>query len=169
MPATNRQPIVRALWKPHPEREARMASAVALARWAVTAEHLLLAHQRRLLSQAIWWCTECDGKFTTRYRTAAVVGDEIVNVRHEHVVQRKGQIDGMLAHPEQVDEIMASSLACIVSTAEHDLLKPFDHLDGWTRYTAAGLTVIDMKDGTNLDLGTAPAGAADSVERTTLT
>lgn len=155
MPATNKPPVIRAPWKPHTDREARMASAVDLARWAVTAEHLLPTHQRKLLSQAIWWYTECDGKFTTRFRTAAVIGDEIVNVRHEHVVQRKGQIDRMLAHPDQVDEIMASSLACTVSTAEHDLLKPFDHLDGWPRYAAAGLTVMDMAYGTVLHL-TAP-------------
>ena len=153
MPQTNASPIIRSHWKPHPDRDARMASAVDLARWAVTAEHLLPTHQRKLLSQAIWWYTECDGKFTTRHRTAAVVGDEIVNVRHEHVVQRKGQIDRMLAHPDQVYEIMASSLACIVSTAEHDLLKPFDHLDGWPRYAAAGLEVLDMNDGTAVDLG----------------
>lgn len=152
MPATNAPAVVRALWKPHAEREARMASAVDLARWAVTAEHLLGTHRRRLLSQAIWWYTECDGKFTTRYRTAVVVGDEIVNIRHEHVVQRKGQIDRMLADPDQVDEIMVSSLACIVSTGEHQLLALFDHLDGWPRYIAAGITVLEMKDGSVLDL-----------------
>jgi len=129
-----------------------MASAVDLACWASTAEHLLPAHQRKLLSQAIWWYTECDGKFTTRFRTAAVIGAEVVNVRHEHVVQRKGQIDRMLAHPERVEEVMASSVACVVSTAEHQQLEPFNDLDGWPRYLAAGLTVLDMADGTALDL-----------------
>ncbi len=68
-----------------------MASAVDLARFAASADHLLLGHRRKLLSQAIWWYTECDGKFTTRYRTATVVGDAVVPVRHEHVVQRRGQ------------------------------------------------------------------------------
>lgn len=129
-----------------------MASALELARLASRADQLLLEHRKKLLSQAIWWYTECDGKFTTRYRTAAVIGEEIVAVRHEHVVQRKGQIARMLADPDSVDDVMRASLACIVSTAEHNRLSPFDHLDGWERYAAAGLTVYDMADGSVLDL-----------------
>lgn len=129
-----------------------MASAVDLAQFAAFAEHLLLAHRRKLLSQAIWWYTECDGKFTARYRTTVVVADEVVPVRHEHVVQRKGQIDRMLADPATVGEVMASSLACIVSVGEHEALKPYDHLDGWARYAAAGISVLDMADGSALDL-----------------
>jgi hypothetical protein len=120
----------------------------------LAADELLLEHRKRLLSQAIWWYTECDGKFTTRYRSEEAIGEALVPIRHEHVVQRKGQIERMLAHPYQVDEVLASSLACVVSVDEHDRLKLFDHLDGWARYAAAGTQVYDMSTATPIDLST---------------
>lgn len=132
-----------------------MASAVEVARLTLDADRLLLAQRRKLLSQAIWWYTECDGKFTTRYRSADVVGEldewTPVGIRHEHVVQRRGQIDRMLERPADVESIMSQNLACVVSTTEHELLKPYDHLDGWSRYDAAGIVVVDMLDRSRVD------------------
>jgi hypothetical protein len=44
-----------------------------------------------------------------------------------------------------------------VTTAEHKLLEAHDHLDEWPRYLAADLTVIDMEDGSTVDLAAVPA------------
>lgn len=121
----------------------------------MSSERVRADHQRLLLSQAIWWYTECDGKFTTRYRTSTVVSDAVVPIRHEHVVQRRGQVIRMLSDPDRVEAVMAQNLACIVSTDEHKALDVHADLDGWARYAAAGIEVRDMADGSILDLSPA--------------
>jgi hypothetical protein len=65
-------------------------------------------------------------------------------LRHEHVVPRAKLVAEMLDHPDRIDELTRKAVACIVTPAEHDLLKPFDSHDGWDRYLAAFIDVYDM-------------------------
>jgi hypothetical protein len=53
--------------------------------------------------------------------------------------------------PEEIDSILEKVVACTVTKEEHDSLSNFKHLDGWERYQAAGITVIDCETGDVLD------------------
>lgn len=54
----------------------------------------------------------------------------------------------MIAEPERIAEILDSATACLVTEEEHRRLNvlPPD-TEGWDRYRAAGITVIDMATG----------------------
>jgi len=54
-------------WAPHPDNDARRASAVQLAESVLAAEGLTLAHRREALSLGVWFYTEADGKWNTRW------------------------------------------------------------------------------------------------------
>ncbi len=136
------------LWTPHPLGDERRSSAIRLAAGVLATEGLLMAHLREALSIAIWKYTEADGKFRTRFRSAGGVGapDKLLN--HEHVITRKKLIDRMLAEPGRCAEIMATAIGCCVLRDEHVLLgaveKDDPNLEGWARYQAAGIEVVDL-------------------------
>lgn len=136
------------LWTPHTLADQRRSSAIRLAEGVLATDGLLTAHLREALSIAIWKYTEADGKFRTRYRSAAAVGaaDKLLN--HEHVVTRKRLIDRMLAEPGRCAEIMSTAVGCCVLRDEHALLTAVEKqdptLDGWARYHAAGIEVVDL-------------------------
>ncbi len=81
----------------------RLAPANALARLVLDAPELIDPQWRRILSQAIWFATEADGKYLTRYRSRgareAQASRSVQDLRHEHVIMRKALIDAMLAEP----------------------------------------------------------------------
>lgn len=142
-----------ALWTAGTGEEDRLRSAIALARFALTSPDLTVTHRRRLLREAIWYRTEGGGKYKVRYRSVGVLTLEDANVvkqwwkhlRHEHVAPRAALVAEMLAHPDRVDEVIRKAVACIVTPAEHDQLKPFDATHyGWERYLAASIDVYDM-------------------------
>lgn len=131
-----------------------------LAEWAATAEGLTTSHRRKLLSQAIWWWTEADGKSATRYRTRSVVEHPGQAVQHEHVLTRKGLVDRMLSNAE-AGPVLTEAVACLVTLEEHRLLSAIDNREGWDRYRAANIEVIDMDSGEPLALPTPPTGSSD--------
>lgn len=85
---------------PHADREWKLESAVALARFALASPELYEEHRRLLLSQALWFATEADGKYSTRYRSTGarelVAKDWWRHLRHEHVLTRNELIDAMM-------------------------------------------------------------------------
>jgi hypothetical protein len=146
-----------ALWAIEPGEEDRLRSAIALARFALTSPDLTETHRRRLLREAIWYRTEGGGKYKVRYRSVGVLTLEDADVikewwkhlRHEHVVPRAKLVAEILAYPDRIEEVVRKAVACIVTPAEHDQLKPFDASHyGWERYLAASIDVYDMATGT---------------------
>jgi hypothetical protein len=127
----------------------RRRSAVNIARLALAAEDILPEHRHWLLSVAVWKYTEADGKWNTRHcsRAALAVTDRR-RLNHEHVFPRKWLRERMLAEPDRVEEIMAMAVACLVTRDEHVRLTAVTQaqpeLDGWNRYAAAGIEVVDL-------------------------
>lgn len=139
-------------YRPLPEAEARRASAIRIAELVVAADGLIDTHRKQLLSIAIWKVTEADRKYNLRYRSKAVLalppGATRGDVIHEHVFPRSVLIAAMLAEPNRVAEILTGALACLVTKEEHArLARASKTADGWKRYRATGIDVVDMQDG----------------------
>jgi hypothetical protein len=73
-------------------------------------------------------------------------------------VTRKSVVDRLLADPERCAEALQSAIACCVLREEHRELTALDRadrgLEGWGRYVAARVDVIDLLTGRKLDLNT---------------
>jgi hypothetical protein len=53
----------------------------------------------------------------------------------------------LMASPEAIVDILKSAVGCTVTKDEHTRLGGFKHLDGWDRYRAAQIVVIDTATG----------------------
>jgi hypothetical protein len=121
---------------------------VETARWL--AEHTTGRFRRKLLNQVVWYATESEGKYTTRFRSRealrlqAELGrtEAARHLAHEHVVPRQLLIDRLIAEPGRAPEILAFAVACVVTREEHSRLPDGD---GWERYEAAGIEVVDTR------------------------
>ena len=105
-----------------------------------------------MLNQALWFATEADGKYSTRYRSVGAreldASDWWRHLRHEHVLTRKELVAAMLAAPDQAGEILQSAIACTVTADEHRRLGAVgEDIRGWERYVAAGVDVFDEQAG----------------------
>ena len=133
-------------YRPRPDREERLASAIKAAD-ALVGLDLYPQHKRELLSICVWKATELDGKWNTCFcsRGALEAGPE-TKLNHEHVIERKKQVDRMLSG-EAVAKVLKEAVACIVTVDEHKLLtetsRTRPNLEGWERYRAARIEVID--------------------------
>jgi hypothetical protein len=139
-------------WQPHPEDDAHLRSAVAVARFAITSPELTDKHRRRLLNDAIWYRTEAASKTRIRYRSGGVLALGRTApaawrklIRHEHVQTRAVLIARMLADPTGVDSLLAGATSCLVTVTEHERLTQHDSSAyGWDRYRLAGVDVYDF-------------------------
>lgn len=168
-PKVDRDVGLRAHQKPwsateHYERVLRVATATAY--FAVTSPELdeIPDYRREILGNVLWFMTCApSGKYTTRYRTAAVVATESPTLRHEHVYTRKTMIHELLSLPSEdldalglrqaiQDALRRKAVGCTVTLEEHRLLSRYDksHV-GWERYEAAGIRVLDMNSGDAFD------------------
>lgn len=111
-------------YTPHPERDARMQSAVILAKGVLSVATEVLPRQlNQALSLSIWFYTEADGKYACRYRSLGAMNEsDGRQLRHEHVLTRKYLVEALVAQPDRVEEVLASSLACLVTKDGHDRL-----------------------------------------------
>jgi hypothetical protein len=111
-------------------------------------------HLRSALDTLLWKYTEADGKQNTRYCSAASMGKPRNETHHEHVYQKKKMIDLLMASSSEGDvrTILENACGCIVTRAEHELLKPYDGEYGWARYSRAGIIVIDRHTGQPFNL-----------------
>ena len=133
-------------YRPHPDRDDRLASAIRAAEALVNLD-LYPAHKRELLSICVWKVTEIDGKqnlrFVSRGAVEASVGESL---EHEHVFPRKGMVDEMMGG-KPVAEVLKDAVACLVTKSEHEQLtretRGNPDLVGWARYEKAGIEVID--------------------------
>lgn len=140
------------LWTPRMDSEERRASASAVIEALLASrQHILKSHLKELLSIAIWKYTECDGKYTTRYRSHGAITRPVEKLNHEHVVPRKLLVEAMLESPERCAEILESAIACTVLEEEHKKIMSIEKsqkgLLGWDRYRAAGVAVYDLDSG----------------------
>lgn len=139
-------------WRPRADSESRRASAISLARAVLDRrESLLETHFREILKIAVWKYTECDGKYTTRFRSDGALFASGKDIHHEHVIPIRRLVDALVAEPEDVAGIMTRAIGCVVLRSEHKLLgqieKEHPAADGWTRYQLAGITVWDLQVG----------------------
>jgi len=109
---------------------------------------ILERHKRDLINGMLWKITEARGKYTTRFRsTGACDAPNGAKLQHEHVFTRKDLVDEILKHPERARAIASTAVGCTVTRAEHERLtritREQPHLQGWQRYEAAGVTVVD--------------------------
>lgn len=138
-----------------PRKEALeiVASAKSLVEIALRSTHLLTRHRRKLMSEALWWISEADGKYSTRYRTKDVY--DLANsrdggttkIQHEHVYPRKEVIKELLsnserylANPAELERVLNDTVGCVVTASQHHSLRKGAR--GWLRYE--GVVVYDM-------------------------
>jgi hypothetical protein len=135
----------------HPLAEERLRSATTLVKALLQAPGLIPEHRREFLKLALWKVTEAEGR--TKYKTqlrsqGALSSPPDTKLEHDHVFQRSLMVDALLsASPDAVDTIIKGAVGCTITKQEHDRLKRFGHLDGWDRYRAAGIVVVNTETG----------------------
>ena len=137
-------------WGPPADEEQVLVAGIATARFAVTCPELFHAYRRELLDNVLWLVSVApSGKYTTRFRSKAAVTDPNAELRHEHVYTRRSLIAQMLEDPACIDQVIRErTIGCVVTKDEHRRLSQFDKThEGWERYRAAGIEVLDMAAG----------------------
>ena len=142
-------------YAPRKEAVEIIASAKSLIEVALRSNHLLSRHRRKLISEALWWITEADGKHSTRFRTKEVYdlamssGSDEVKIQHEHVRPRSevakellADAETYLAEPDKLEKLIEQTVGCIVTQKQHHSLKK--GAKGWKRYQ--DIVVYDMKE-----------------------
>ena len=142
-------------WTPRSDSDQRRQSAIAIAESALAArKNIVPAHLREILSIAVWKFTECDGKYSTRFRSERSLFSASSDIHHEHVIPRREIVERMLADPKRVGEILSEAIGCVVLRPEHRALalveKENPKLSGWDRYRAAQIPVWDLQDGVRI-------------------
>lgn len=123
-------------------------SALAAAVFAATDPRLIPRQRAGIVDGCIWLLTERtpSKKYQTRYRSKGALGVEDKRLlAHEHVVQRKGLIDRVLAttSPAEIAKALSTAVGCTILRTEHSALSANKGLDGWERYRAADIRVYD--------------------------
>lgn len=129
-----------------------ISSAKNLAKLILGSDDIILPHKKRILSEVLWFLSEADGKYSTRFRSKEVVRlameDPTSNVRiqHEHVYPRASVSAKLLdnvnyyrANPEALNLLLDETVGCVVTESEHIKLLSGS---GWKRY--AKVAVYDM-------------------------
>jgi hypothetical protein len=111
---------------------------------------------KEFIKLGLWKVSEAEaGKYSTRYRSLKS-RREGARVQHDHVMERAKIADELIAHPERMDEILDTVIGCVVTKNEHRRLTEISRLnpdlDGWDRYAAAGIVVIDTMTGERMIL-----------------
>lgn len=137
-------------WSPRRDSELRKTSAIAIAESVLSVrDSLAPAHLREILSIAVWKFTECDGKYSTRFRSEGALFAPSSRVHHEHVVPRRLIVDQLLSKPGNARAILSGAIGCVVLREEHHALgeveRENESLSGWDRYRAAGIIVWDLQ------------------------
>ncbi|MCP4143142.1 MAG: hypothetical protein GY755_23120 [Chloroflexi bacterium] len=128
-----------------------ITSAKNLASLVLNSNGILDRHKNKILSEVIWYISEADGKYTTRYRSKSVISlandrpTSVQKINHEHVYTIKNLKEEIIENPESFSTILEKVIACVVTTEEHKTLDALkDTKVGWERYKSAGIEVLDM-------------------------
>lgn len=130
-------------------------SAKNLAKLIIMSDDLILQHKKKILSEILWFLTEADGKYGTRFRSKKVVDLAATNqkskvkIQHEHVYPRKTVslkiLDNLNFYRENhaaLELLLDETVGCIVTKDEHDSL--LKNEIGWARY--CDVPVYDMAE-----------------------
>lgn len=104
--------------------------------------------KKRLVKDCVWEVTRIRGDFRGRFRSEGVMvsGNKI---QRDHVWQKARIIERILKKEEILNNIFDDIQHCVVTETEHKSLtaasKSDRLLDGWSRYRAAGIVVLDMQ------------------------
>ena len=122
-------------------------------------DSVLLEHQKDMLRHAVCKVTEAEtgkseskngsGKHGTRYCSETVWLDRKglkKLVHHEHVIPNRNIVHALLTRDQsELSEILDMAVGCVVYQDEHPRkVGDIDDLDGWKRYKAKGIRVVDM-------------------------
>jgi hypothetical protein len=120
-------------WMPPSDLESRIESAVRALLF--TRQPELHSQMRdRVLGQVLWFATEVPSKYATRYRSSEA-----------YRLQQTGA--------EAIRSVVLALQGCVVTRTEHKRLQPFDKThQGWDRYIAANIQVVDTSTGNMADL-----------------
>ena len=116
-------------------------------------------HKLVLLKTCVWLITEAESpKHATRFRSEASLEADSGELQHEHVFQLRHLIARLVADPSSLDEVVRQAVACTVTRSEHAVLtkvsRESPELDGWARYSKAGIRVIDTATGRLVEFAT---------------
>jgi len=132
---------------PNDERERERASWRAVIRQTLAMTDVLEGHKRRCVRHALLYLTRVGWPRGIRYWSVAARAQS-TKPQHEHVYRRAVMAEALLmAAPNEVDAILDQAVACAVTASEHARLTQLDReldLDGWARYLAAGVPVVDL-------------------------
>lgn len=143
-------------WTAPAQADAVRRDAISIAKFAVGAPDLREITKRELLGKYVLILLThgtAHGKYGTRYRSRGALSiEEPTALEHEHVYPRKWLIDRMLESPSAVELVLTEfAIACTVTGEEHRRLAQAERadrsLEGWARYHAAGVGVIDLATG----------------------
>jgi hypothetical protein len=136
-----------ASYKPHRLHDERIQSAKRAIR-ALLSVNLVSNHKSRLLGVCIWKLSEADGKWNVRYWSKMALTAPKNERRHEHVHEIRKLVRSLL-QGQSADTVARRVVACIVTRSEHKRLSApaLYNIDGWNRYRAAKVPVIDLVTG----------------------
>jgi hypothetical protein len=136
-------------WQEKPSAVEIRQSALKLAQTIVAlGDGVHRQHKCKLLRDVVWIVTEANGKYDTRYVSKAVYAGQ-GPIEHEHVFPIEGLVEEMLRNPDNIDQVLDTAIACLVTKEEHNLLSKSGK--GWTRYRQSGIRVYDRLEGKWLD------------------
>jgi len=100
----------------------------------------------KILYHLIWYITEGDGKYNTRFRSIQALNSKDLKIHHEHVYPIKDIKNDIMSNPKSIKSIlMKKAIACVVTQKEHEQLnKHSKDSDGWERYRKAGVKIKDF-------------------------
>lgn len=135
------------------QAEEKIRSAKNIARTILLADDISLKHKKSILHEVLWYLTEAEGKYGTRFRSEKVVdlanNEPLSDVRihHEHVFTKKSvvlkitnNIEFYNNDEEALSLLLDESVGCIVTEEEHTQL--IKDAEGWARYKV--VPVYDM-------------------------
>jgi hypothetical protein len=143
----------------HLDADAR-ASSARRAIAALLPLDLYPAHKRELLSICLWKLSEADGlsKYRTRFCSRRALKADRAELAHEHVFERRKMVEQLISGTSSLEQIAMRAVGCTVTRKEHARLSAISRrrpdLDGWDRYRAARVRVIDTLTGEPLDAAT---------------
>jgi hypothetical protein len=130
--------------------------------------------KKRMLVHGIWEVAKATGDFCGRYRSEAVIRNPGQKIQRDHIYQKRTLVEELLGPAPNIDSIIERAYCCIVTAEEHAKLHALSpKLDGWERYTAAGIVVYDMQTerpvaGSNTRLERIVSGGQTGADRAAL-
>jgi hypothetical protein len=127
-----------------PDLEQRLEDVVVVLR-TLRSLDVHASTKREMIDRALWLVAELSGDFAPRYRSDGVLVELGVPIQRDHVHPRAQLRAQVLESDRELADIVSDSFCCLVTKQEHARLTEVpNNLEGWDRYSAAGVVVRDM-------------------------